>query len=359
MSDLLTYPRQCFAASNSCEGFKSYYSDVFSDRRVDRLYIIKGGPGTGKSHFMRMVARYARGKGYDVTEYHCSSDPASLDGLYLTRGDTPPMGFLDGTPPHVREPVLPGARDEMVNLGVFWNSKALAGKKSLIAALGQKKSAAYENAYAALSAAGKLDGIADRLAEECIRHDRLRELAHRLLRSQPAGEGFETVTALRSAYSMAGKHTLRSYEAAAHRLLLPDEGYGLGYGLTAAMLEASRARGHRVWVSYHPVYAHKIDGLLYPDTGLCVLVGEGGAVEKEGARPLSLRRCLIPEALRPLRAEIRRTVALREQLAETALGHLSVAAQSHFELEKLYAEAMDFRAKEGFTDDFCRSVFGE
>ena len=32
-----------FAASNSSEGFKSYFSEVFE--RADRLYVIKGGPG--------------------------------------------------------------------------------------------------------------------------------------------------------------------------------------------------------------------------------------------------------------------------------------------------------------------------
>ena len=56
----LPIPRQCFAASNSCRGFCNYYGDLFVDSRFDRLYIIKGGPGTGKSHFMKVVARRAR-----------------------------------------------------------------------------------------------------------------------------------------------------------------------------------------------------------------------------------------------------------------------------------------------------------
>ena len=55
MTQNMTIPRQCFAASNSCEGFKSYYGEIFAGPGIERLYVIKGGPGTGKSHFMRTV----------------------------------------------------------------------------------------------------------------------------------------------------------------------------------------------------------------------------------------------------------------------------------------------------------------
>ena len=53
-------PARCFAASNSAEGFRNYYGALFTDTSPDFLYIIKGGPGTGKSHFMKQIARYAR-----------------------------------------------------------------------------------------------------------------------------------------------------------------------------------------------------------------------------------------------------------------------------------------------------------
>lgn len=352
-------PRQCFAASNSCEGFKNYYGDIFTDTRVDRLYIIKGGPGTGKSHFMKVVARRARERGYVVTEYLCSSDPASLDGLLLSREGFPTVGLLDGTPPHAREPVLPGARDEIINLGAFWDPRALMGQKETITALGKGKSTAYTNAYAALSAAGRMDAIADSLTDPCVNHDRLKALAARLLRDQPTGDSFTATPALRRAVSMAGKHTLHSFEAAARRMLILDESYGMGYRLTAAMLAVSATRGHEVLVSYHPVYPHKADGLFFPDTGLCVLVGDAVSTDSTPTRSLSLRRYTDPEALRSVRGELRRTLTLREQLTDTALRHLASAADCHFELERVYAAAMDFRAKEAYTEKFCGELLGE
>ena len=356
--DQLSIPRQCFIASNSCEGFQNYLPTALAAAPVDRLFMIKGGPGTGKSHFMRVVARRARERGYAVTEYLCSSDPASLDGLRLTKEGAPTLGFWDGTPPHALDPVLPGAMDEILNLGMFWDTAALGAQREAISALGQKKAAAYANAYAALAAAGRMEGITEALVGPCVHRGRLVALATRLLRDQPEEGTFVSIPALRSALSMAGKHTLHSFEASARRLLRPVEGYGLGYRLTAAMLEVSRARGLRVVVSYHPVYPARIDGLFYPATGLCVLVGEATPPEGIPTRSLSLRRYADGEALRGIRGELRRTVSLREELVEAALRHLATAATYHFDLERIYAAAMDFKAKEAYTERVCEEVLG-
>ncbi|MBP3666252.1 MAG: hypothetical protein J6K29_04290 [Clostridia bacterium] len=356
MSPSAVYPRQCFAAANSREGFRSYYGNVFSDNRIDRLYIIKGGPGTGKSHFMKVVARHAREQGYTVTECFCSSDPNSLDGIILSRAGSPTAGLLDGTAPHVCEPTLPGARDELIDLGRFWDGEALGGQRDTIASLGQKKSTAYARAYTCLRAAGEMDSLADSLMEPCVDESRLTALAARLLRSVPSGETFEAVFALRRAISMTGRHTLPSYEAAAKTLILPDNGYGMGFRLMSLLLAVSEARRHRVFVSYDPLCPQKPDGLLYPETGLCILTAEATPAEGIPTRTLPLRRYTNPRALREIRGELRRTVAMRETLTDTALRHLASAASYHFELETIYAAAMDFQAKEAFTERFCREL---
>ena len=353
-------PRACFAASNSCLGFKNYYGEIFTDTRMDRLYIIKGGPGTGKSHFMRIVARTARTAGYAVTECYCSSDPASLDGLLLTRDGFPTLGFLDGTAPHTREPVIPGASDELINLGAFWNAKALAREKDTIRTLGQAKSAAYARAYAYLRAAGEADAVADSLTEPCVQSDRLKALAERILRGVPSGETFAPLPTLRRALGMTGWATLPAFEEAAEggTLLIPEDHYGTGYRLTRLLYTLSETRRHRLWVSFDPVFPHKIDGLFYPDTGLCVLVGDVTPPEQGITRAIHLRRYACAESLRPLRSDLRRAARLRDDLLSAALHSLSEAATFHFEMERIYAAAMDFGAKEKFTQAFCADLFG-
>ena len=57
----LTQNLTFFASMNSGDGFISYFKEIFSS--LDRLYIIKGGPGTGKSRFMREAAQQAEETG--------------------------------------------------------------------------------------------------------------------------------------------------------------------------------------------------------------------------------------------------------------------------------------------------------
>ena len=113
-----------FVASNSANGFCSYYEECFGDAKISRVYVIKGGPGTGKSRFMRDVSDYAVTRGWERHMIYCSSDADSLDGVILKRG-TVSIAMLDGTAPHVYEPKFPGVREELINLGAFWNTERL------------------------------------------------------------------------------------------------------------------------------------------------------------------------------------------------------------------------------------------
>ena len=116
-----TEGRALFAASNSGKGFCSYYGDIFSEKTILRRYLIKGGPGTGKSSFMRTVAQGARDEGAYVEYDRCSSDPSSLDAVVIDSK----IALIDATAPHNVEPELVGARDELVDLGRFWDSDML------------------------------------------------------------------------------------------------------------------------------------------------------------------------------------------------------------------------------------------
>lgn len=375
MSSPIT-PTTCFAASNSASGFCNYYDRLFTATHPDYLYIIKGGPGTGKSHFMKMVARHARTLGYTVTEYLCSSDPHSLDGLLLTAKGLPSLGFLDGTAPHGRDPSLPGVREELLDLGRFWRGSELRVRREEIAKLSEAKSAEYAAAYRYLRAAGEADGVLDALLTPCVRRDALDALAERLLRDQPDGGEHQAIPALRRAISMKGSVTLSSFEEAAMtsggRLIIAEDhptrgGSGIAAQLTDRLLSISRRRGLLVYVSYDPLIPHKIDGLYYPHTGLCILSGFGQgsgdclcphteALENLPLRHLHLRRYLDSERLRTVRSEMRRAMSLRQSLLEAAEARLTHAAAHHFALEEIYASAMDFRVKEAFTEEFCKEA---
>ena len=118
--------RNLYPGGNTPHGFYSYYNYILPQRKAEKIFCIKGGPGTGKSTLMKRIGRYFVDRGEDVDFLWCSSDPDSLDGI-LIRGRR--AAVLDGTAPHIVDPVTPGAVDEIINLGQFWDEEKLKGSR--------------------------------------------------------------------------------------------------------------------------------------------------------------------------------------------------------------------------------------
>ncbi|MDT8861611.1 PRK06851 family protein [Alkalihalobacillus sp. MEB130] len=131
-----------YAGGNTAKGFYSLYDSALEG--LDRLFILKGGPGTGKSSLMKAVGQKMVSKGIDIEYLHCSSDNESIDGVILPKYR---VGIVDGTAPHVIEPKAPGVIEEYVNLGVAWDSEKLQKHKSEILTLNQQISTAFQTAY--------------------------------------------------------------------------------------------------------------------------------------------------------------------------------------------------------------------
>ena len=93
---------QYFLGANSPVGFYSLYSELLSPETANAIYILKGGPGCGKSTLMRRVAQQAVQAGETVEYILCSGDPDSLDGVVLPRLGA---ALVDGTAPHGTAPL--------------------------------------------------------------------------------------------------------------------------------------------------------------------------------------------------------------------------------------------------------------
>jgi hypothetical protein len=137
-----------YAGGNTALGFHSFYESNL--KGLDRLFILKGGPGTGKSSVMKKIGQKWTDKGYDIEFLHCSSDNNSIDGVIIPALKA---GIVDGTAPHVVEPKAPGAIEEYVNLGQAWDSQLLAKHKNEIVSCTAKISEAFQTAYATFAQA--------------------------------------------------------------------------------------------------------------------------------------------------------------------------------------------------------------
>lgn len=86
-----------FLGANTPQGFVSRFDQLADVDDGWRCYVIKGGPGSGKSTMMKKIAETLQAQYGDIEEIHCSSDVDSLDGIIV-----PGLKFAiaDGTSPH-------------------------------------------------------------------------------------------------------------------------------------------------------------------------------------------------------------------------------------------------------------------
>lgn len=164
--------RHLFPGGNTPEGFYSYYQYILPQDKASHIFCIKGGPGVGKSTFMKKIGAAAGERGLAAEYLHCSSDPGSLDGLVLPELA---VAFIDGTAPHVVDPKNPGAVDEIINLGEYWDLNHIKEHRQDIMADNAELGKRFARVYRYLGAAKRLyddvnviyDECADQTAAEC------------------------------------------------------------------------------------------------------------------------------------------------------------------------------------------------
>lgn len=135
--------RKVFPGGNTAYGFYSFYDQIIPED-ARRILIIKGGPGVGKSSFMRAIAEALLQEGWDVEFHCCSSDNNSLDGLVVPEAG---VALIDGTAPHVLDPRNPGAVDEIIHLGDHWNEAGLRASREAILELNRQVAYLFARAY--------------------------------------------------------------------------------------------------------------------------------------------------------------------------------------------------------------------
>ena len=101
-----------FLGATTPAGFKGYFEPLRREPGM-QMYLIKSGPGCGKSTLMKQLAQKAEQQGQPIERIHCASDPDSLDGVVFLEKRA---AIVDATAPHVLEPDAPGADEIVVSL---------------------------------------------------------------------------------------------------------------------------------------------------------------------------------------------------------------------------------------------------
>lgn len=338
-----------FAAMNTSDGFRNMFPEIFGS--LSQLYIIKGGPGTGKSRLMREFINEAEKRGYITEKFLCSSDHASLDGVIIP---TLSVGIIDGTAPHVYEPQLTGAKDKIIDLGQFLDSDLLSKNVDIIRDITKRKTRAYSAIYLYMKAIESYNLIIKETAEDAFDSKKLEGAVKRAVSNLKKGKKAHHITRIRSAIGENGTVTLNSFAKLANQRYAISDFLGIGGIFLQKLLEETDISGLLATVSYNPIFPSLPDAIYYPESDVSFYIGsESDFSEKQ----INMKRFVSDKALRPYKPKIRAIIRHRElAFNEMRLEYGSVK-RLHSELEGIYTKAMDFYKKEKYTEMLFKSIF--
>ena len=298
-----------FLGTTTPAGFKGYFEPLRREPGM-QMYLIKSGPGCGKSTLMKRLAVKAEQKGEPIQRIHCASDPDSLDGvIFLDKR----AAIVDATAPHVMEPDAPGAEEQVVSLYHTLDADALHAHADEVKRLFAQNTALRSRAARYIASAGSLL-LDSRRAEACSANfEKVRRYVKRLcartLPRLPEGASASEELRLLSAITPKGPVFYRgTVQALADRYVVFHDDYGAVSRLLLELIRAEAlARGYHIITcpcAMHP--EDKIDHIIIPSLRLAFLTdNRWHPVRLSAAQTVRCSRFVDRENLSACRARLR------------------------------------------------------
>ena len=336
-----------FPGGNTPKGFHSFFNYILPQEEARRIFVIKGGPGVGKSTFMKKTAQELVELGYDAEFMHCSSDNGSLDGIVI-----PKLGIamIDGTSPHIVDPRNPGAVDEIIHLGDFWKEEGLRAKKEEILNVNKEVGRLFARAYRYINAAASVYEDTAVINGWALDRAKLNAAADRLLKAlfaedSVAGKEGRERRLFASALTPAGLQNFLD-NILTGKLYIIRGAVGTG---TESLLEKVKAaameKGFHTEAYYCPLNPEKLEHLVVPEKGISIATcNKYHSTEQEALMEIDLNEFLYPEILKKYSEELEYNEKTFESLLQKGLDTIARAKGLHDHMEAYYIPNMDFEA---------------
>lgn len=342
---MLAKQRHFFPGGNTSKGFYSFYRYILSQEDAKRIICIKGGPGTGKSSLMKKVGSLFLEKGYDVEYHHCSSDNNSLDGVVIKGLN---VALLDGTAPHVVDPLNPGAVDEVLNMGQCWNEDGFKNFRSLIMDTNKRVGKTFRRAYRFFAAAKDVYEDWYTFNNEALNSNKLNQLKEELkseILSKPISKlGFDRHL-FATAFTPNGVVSfIENLIEGLDKVYILKGGPGTGKtNILQYLYEEAIKRNLYVEVYHTPLTPDRIEHVLIPELGVAIVTSnEITNIDFKGT-VYDMNTLLNRVAIEKNSEEINDVKETFFMLLNKGLACIKSAKALHDELETGYIPNMDFK----------------
>lgn len=338
--------KHVFPGGNTPQGFFSYYDYIISPNAT-RIFVLKGGPGTGKSTFMKKIAAALIDRGYDVEHHHCSSDNNSLDGVMVPALQ---IAFIDGTSPHVVDPKNPGCVDEIIHLGDFWCEEKMIHNKQQIIACNAEIGKSFKRAYRVLKSAKALYEDWEVANYEAMDFAIANQKANDILQKIFAGIDGVGCGRVRKLFASAitpegPVNYLDSIVATMPRRFVVTGEPGTGKAtLLQKVLDTAVTKGLDVEAYYCPLDPEKVEHIVIAALNVSITTSVRPHLSAlEGVEfVVDMNDCLRPEIAAKYAAAVEFNREMFWALFAKAVSYISYSKKLHDELETYYVPNMNF-----------------
>lgn len=358
--------RHMYPGNNTPEGFFSYYQYILSQREADKIICIKGGPGVGKSTFMRKIGDKLLNDGHDIDFMHCSSDNGSLDGIVLRDKK---IAMIDGTSPHIVDPINPGAVDSIIHLGDFWDEEGIRRNREALINNNERIKNIFARAYNYLAAAGKMYDNLSSIYESAIKNEELYKISARVIGTELAHKEISPQQGNVKKY-FASAITPQGFE---HYLETLINGYKRIYFIKAPIgissermlnlfMESALYRGFEVEGYYCPMKpSTKLEHLLIPELSVAFVTSNKFHKIDEGTLQgdiitIDLHDVIRYEEIKYQEEILNDSQKKMEELLDKGIFCLSQAKKEHDTLESYYIPNMDFIKIEALREEITEKI---
>ena len=265
------------------------------------------------------------------------------------------VGILDGTAPHITDPKYPGAVDEIVDVGRFWDKKQLRLHTDKIREMIDRKSLLFSSVYDLLSAAKKSQDVVSGIQSRALDRQKMRSAVERLSRKWSSGSGYSEHVRILNAFTMKGEVQLDLFNQKAEHIYLLDGRHGAESEFMHEILRTAKKKEQPVLIAPDPLDLSKLCELMLPELGIAFVRQDP---DQKAERIINTERFIRPEIIRsfkPLLTEAKRN---KRDLVKSINLILSQIRSLHFEIEDIYISTMDFEAKQELTSRLINEIFG-
>lgn len=344
---------RCFFGCNSAEGFHTFFN-FLPNLDNAKMIIVKGGPGTGKSTFINRIGEAFSTQGYELEYQHCSLDPESYDAVTIPEIRSV---VVAATGHHVFDPRNPGAVDEILNLGEYWDINGIRKHREEIIAINAASERKFHKVYRQLKAARLLLGNAESVSAAALDPRRLYALEQTICDLLPPANSDGSYGAERHCF-ISSITPLGEVHLAASLLRENTRVVGLvgepGSGRSELLKQVGRQaqlRGLSVEYYHKPIDPTVLEHVHIPDAKLLLTVQPELMPEGNLTALYKLSECAA-EWVKNEMHEIASAKNRYQEVLDDAVASLMDAKNTHSALEQYYVPHMDFSS----VDRRCDAV---